>query len=216
MKFTKEEARKELMSKIPNKGQTLNLSERSIGEMLETLTASLANDETELNVFIDSVLPIFKIADGNVKNDVSQGIKEFKDNYKPEQKETKETKPVEKKDNESELEKRLAKLEQELADARHNDKVASIKRNLVKVLKSKGVKDDEWTNSFINEITITEDFDIEAKAQSYLNLYNKSKATTPPDVTPDGAGGTSKSEEKRLSEKIKAAKAYADKQRLIG
>lgn len=216
MKFTKDEARKELVARLTAKGETLNLSERSINEQLEKLIPLVANDETEIADFVDKVIPFFKTADANVRNDVSQGIKEFKDNYKPEQKENKETKPEEKKGGESEFEKRLAKLEQELADARRNDKVASIKRSLIEALKNKGVKDEEWTNTFLNEITITEDFDVEAKAQSYLNLYNKSKANTPPDVTPGGTGGASKSEEKRLSEKMKAVKELAEKQRLIG
>ena len=216
MKFTKDEARKELVARLTAKGETLNLSERSINEQLEKLIPLVANDETEIAEFVDKVAPFFKTADANVRNDVSQGIKEFKDNYKPEQKENKETKPEEKKEGESELEKRLATLEQELADARRNDKVASIKRSLIEALKNKGVKDEEWTNTFLNEITITEDFDVEAKAQSYLNLYNKSKANTPHDVTPGGTGGASKSEEKRLSEKMKAVKELAEKQRLIG
>lgn len=216
MKFTKDEARKELVAKLTAKGEKLNLSERSINEQLEKLMPLVANDETEIAEFIDKVVPFFKTADANVRNDVSQGIKEFKDNYKPEQKENKETKPEDKKEGESELEKRLAKLEQELADARRNDRVAGIKRSLIEALKNKGVKDEEWTNTFLNEITITEDFDVEAKSEAYLNLYNKMKANTPPDVTPDGTGGVSKSEEKRLSEKMKAVKELAEKQRLIG
>ena len=79
MKFTKEDARKELMSKIPNKGQTLQLSERSINEMLETLMPLVANDETELSDFVDRVLPTFKTADGNVRHEVSAGINKYKE-----------------------------------------------------------------------------------------------------------------------------------------
>ena len=216
MKFTKDEARKELVAKLTERGEKLNISERSINEHLDTLMPLFVDDETEIADFVKKVLPIFKTADANVRNDVSQGIKEFKDNYKPEQKETKETKTEDKKAGDSELEKRLAKLEQELEDARRNDKVAVIKRSLIDALKTKGVKDEEWTNTFLNEITITEDFDVDAKAEAYLNLYNKMKANTPPDVTPDGTGGVSKSEEKRLSEKMKAVKELAEKQRLIG
>ena len=70
MKFTKEDAVKELKAKIPNNGQTINLSDRSINEMLDSLMPLLANDETELDAFVTSVLPTFKTADGNVRNDV--------------------------------------------------------------------------------------------------------------------------------------------------
>lgn len=215
MKFTKEEARKELVAMLTERGEKLNISERSINEHLDTLMPLFADEETEIYDFVKRVLPIFKTADANVRNDVSQGIKEFKDNYKSEHKDPNENKAENKSEGVSELEKRLAKLEQELSETRRNEKVAGIKRKLIETLKNKGVKDEEWTNSLIDEITITEDFDVESKAQSYLNLYNKSKSDTPPNISPEGTGGASKSEEKRLSEKMKAVKELAEKQRLI-
>lgn len=189
MKFTKEEARKELMSKIPNKGQTLNLSERSIDEMLETLMTSLANDETEMNVFIDSVLPIFKTADGNVKNDVSVGITKYK--------EENPIKPIEPKDGKkeedeqlSEYIKRIEALEAKLAKEDENRVISGIKNNLTSKLKEKGIKDVEWINSLIDEVSITTDFKVEDKVDAYVQLYNKSKSQTPLVVTPKGGGGS--------------------------
>ena len=79
MKFTKEEACKDLMSKIPTKGETLQLSERSINEQLETLMPLLANDETELEAFVTSVLPIFKTADANISANVSAQVEDYKE-----------------------------------------------------------------------------------------------------------------------------------------
>jgi hypothetical protein len=79
MKFTKEEACKDLMSQIPTKGETLQLSERSINEQLETLMPLLANDETELADFIVSVLPVFRTADANVRANVSGQVKDYKE-----------------------------------------------------------------------------------------------------------------------------------------
>ena len=78
-KFTKEQALEELKKQIPGKGEKLNLSERSISEQLETLMPLLTTDDTELSDFINKVLPIFKTADANVRNDVSVGIKDYKD-----------------------------------------------------------------------------------------------------------------------------------------
>ena len=49
MKFTKDEAYKDLVAKMTAKGEKLNLSDRSINEQLETLMTLIANDETELN-----------------------------------------------------------------------------------------------------------------------------------------------------------------------
>ena len=77
MKFTKDDARKELSTRMTTKGEKLNLSERSLNEQLDTLIPLLANDETELSEFVEKVLPIFKTADANVRNDVSAGIKDY-------------------------------------------------------------------------------------------------------------------------------------------
>ena len=212
MKFTKEDARKELMSKIPNKGQTLNLSERSINEQLDTLIPLIANDETELNGFIEKVLPIFKTADGNVKNDVSVGINEYKKNNPPQQT---TTTVVEKKgeevavDNANEaLLKRLEALESELAESKKNKTIKGLREQLVSEMKNKGVKDDEWIESFVSEINITEDFDVNAKAEHYVGVYNKMNARINPNVTPKSTG-SGNSDEKRISDVIAAAAQLA-------
>ena len=189
MKFTKEDARKELMSKIPNKGQTLNLSERSIDEMLETLMTSLANDETEMNVFIDSVLPIFKTADGNVKNDVSVGITKYKEENPIKTVEPTKEGVIEDEKLSAYI-KKVEDLEARLAKEDENRKISDIKKNLTAKLKEKGVKDVEWINSFIGEVNITTDFNVDEKVDAYVQIYNKSKAITPPNITPKGGGGS--------------------------
>ena len=79
MKFTKEDACKDLMSKIPSTGETLQLSERSINAQVETLLPLLANDETELADFVSQVLPIFKTADANIRGDVSAQVRAYKE-----------------------------------------------------------------------------------------------------------------------------------------
>lgn len=212
MKFTKEDARKELMSKIPNKGQTLNLSERSINEQLDTLIPLLANDETELNDFIEKVLPIFKTADGNVKNDVSVGINKYKEENplktleKPQQ-------PLEKpKEEPTEMEKRLAAMEEKLAAAEKKERSDNIKSEIVRKLKEKGVKNDDWVNALLSEVTITDDFDVDAKVDSYVNLFNKINSDYNPDVTPRGTGGGGRD---YISDTIKQAAAFAKSQNLI-
>lgn len=211
MKFTKEDARKELMSKIPNKGQTLNLSERSINEQLDTLIPLIVNDETELNDFIEKVLPVFKTADGNVKNDVSVGINEYKKNNPTQQntppKEPKKEEPIVDNVNEALL-KRLEALESELAESKKNKTIKGLREQLVSEMKNKGVKDDEWIESFVSEINITEDFDVNAKAEHYVGVYNKMNARINPNVTPKSTG-SGNSDEKRISDVIAAAAQLA-------
>ena len=77
MKFTKEDAIKELVAKMTANGEKLNLSQRSIDEQVERLLSLIGNDEMESNTFVDSIMPIIKTADANVRNDISQGIKEY-------------------------------------------------------------------------------------------------------------------------------------------
>lgn len=214
MKFTKDDARKELMSQIPNKGQTLNLSERSINEQLDTLIPLIANEETEMNDFIKKVLPVFKTADGNVKNDVSAGINEYKKNNPPVegQKTTKTTPQTGEEEKDNELLKRLAALEKEIEDNKKAKTITDIRQKLVSEIKNKGVKDDEWIDSFVSEISITEDFDIDSKAEHYVGVYNKMNARVTSNVTPQNAGGVTT--DKDLNDFIKGASDYVKSQRL--
>lgn len=212
MKFTKEDAYKHLVGKMtPNKGQTLNMSERSINEMLDTLIPLIANDETELDSFIESVLPMFKTADLNVKNDVTGGIKKYQEeNPKPS---TTQSTPGNTNDAVvEEMRKRLEKMESEYNSRLEKERIESTRQQIIEKLKGKGVKDKEWVNSLLSEITITKDFDIDTKVESYLNLYNKIQAQFNPNLTPNGAGGTSQKDD----ETIKQAAAIAKQNRLVG
>ena len=78
MKFTKEDANKELVARMTAKGEKLNLSQRSMNEQVEHMYTLIANEEMELVDFVDKVLPFVKTSDANVRNDVSQGIKDYK------------------------------------------------------------------------------------------------------------------------------------------
>jgi hypothetical protein len=89
-------------------------------------------------------------------------------------------------------------------------KTLSEKKNeLIAKLKEKGVKDNEWIDSFVGEISITEDLDVEAKADAYLKLYNKGVAKTDPTPTPipPRSGDTD------LTDPLKLASQMAKQQR---
>lgn len=188
MKFTKDQAYKELVAKMTANGEKLNLSERSINEQLEALIPLVASEETEINDFIEKCLPIFKTSNANVRNDVSNGIKSYIDAnpYKKVDDVKKEHKKPED-DVNKELLERLASLEEKLTLSEKEKKVSSVKATLIEKMKSKGVKDDEWINDFISEITITEDFDVENKVESFVKIYNKSKSNVDPNVSPKGS-----------------------------
>ena len=90
----------------------------------------------------------------------------------------------------------------------------AIKSTIVSKLNEKGLTDKEWIDAFLDEVPVTEDIDIESKVEKYLNLYNKSKASVNPDITPNPSGG-GKSGDEALTERIKSIKAYAESQNLI-
>jgi ribosomal protein S15P/S13E len=208
MKFQKEDAYKELVRKMTANGEKLSLSDRSINEQLETLISVIANEETELSDFVEKVFPIFKTADANVRNDVSVSIKNFRET----EKETKKDKT----DNSGldGLLDRVKQLETELEEGRKRQKNEAQRKNLFDILKEKGVNDEEWLNSLLNEIHISEDFDVNAKADGLLALYNKSKSQIDDQKTPQDV--TSKAKMDRINDAIKQAAEFAKSQNLIG
>lgn len=183
MKFTKEEARKELVAKMTTNGERLNLSERSFNEQLDTLIPLLANDETELDSFVGSVLPLFKTADANVRNDVSVSINEYK-KANPVQ-----SKKVEEKEVDQALLDRLSALEVKLKENEAKEKASKARAEVVNKLKEKGVSNTDWVLPLLEDVVITEDFNAEAKSESYLKIYNKMQADFDTDVTPKSAAG---------------------------
>lgn len=207
MKFTKEEAQKELVSAIPNKGQTLNLSERSISEQLDTLMPLLANDDTEMSDFVNSVLPIFRTADSNVRNDVSVGIKNYKEQNPVVVTQKKEESKVDiaKTDDPSvALLKRIEELEKKNADNEKRSTISKRRSDIVSKMNEKGCKDNEWITELLNEVSLEgDDFDVDARVDRYIKMYNKSAAKTPPDVTPKKPKGTG--EDSYINEVLKAA-----------
>ena len=214
MKFTKDEVYKELVAKLTAKGEKLNLSERSINEQLEALISLVANDETEMNDFVEKVLPLIKVADSNVRHDVSVGIADFKKSYVPEPTKTEPKKETEaKEDANAELLKRLTDLENALKANETKDKIRGLQRDFISKAKEKGVKDEEWLNGYIGEISVNEDFDVDARVESCLKLYNKSRSSFNPNVTPQGGGGSSTTD--YLKSAIDEAAALAKAQRLI-
>ena len=195
MKFTKEDAYKELVRIMTEKGEKLNLSERSINEHLDNLMPLLANDETELNAFVQQILPLMKTADANIRHDVSVGIADFKKGYKPT---TDPTTTITKNNggegggddlSNDDLLNRLTALEEKLKKSEEESKIKSIKTNFIAKAKEKGVSDEEWLKDYVDEINIGVDVDIDAKVESCLKFFNKSKAQLGSDFTPKSAGG---------------------------
>lgn len=215
MKFTKEDAYKELVARMTAKGEKLNLSQRSINEQIEALLPLVANDEMEVAEFVEKVLPLVRTADANVRNDVSQGIKDYKDNNptNPTTTTTTTTKPTSGDDAQAELQKRIEALEQKNKAQELEIKVKGIKSQLVSKMKELGIKNDKWMESLVANLNITEDFDVDAKAQGYLELYNSMQSDIDVNVTPGAADGRKPD---YIGNSIKEAAALAKSQTLVG
>lgn len=214
MKFTKEEAYKDLVSKLTARGEKLDLSERSINEQLDTLMPMVANDETELSDFVEKTLPLFKTANANIRNDVSVGINKYKTEHPITDPKPTASPTEDKEGSKSEFEKRIEALELELATAKREKQLTDIRKSVIGKLKDKGVKNEEWVNSLLSEVSITDDFDVDAKVESYLNLYNKSQAQTTRNATPEGATGGKG--DNYVKDIIKQASELAKSQRFGG
>lgn len=178
MKFTKEEAFEKLKGLLTNNGKKdLQMSERSVNEQLEVLMPLIANDEMELDDFIGKVKTSFEVMNSNAKKDNSDFIKEWEKNHPvtepPKNDPPKNNEPS---DAMAALLKRIDELEKKNAERDKEVVLAQKRKDLLKAMKDKGIKDENWSKSFIEEISITEDFDVDAKADAYLKIYNKSQA----------------------------------------
>jgi hypothetical protein len=214
MKFTKENAYKELVAKMTAKGERLNLSERSINEQLEKLIPLIANDETELADFIEKSLPFFKTADANVRNDISVGIKDYIDkNPKVEEPKTQEPKSQEGNEEMRKILERLEGLEKRNSELETAELIKQKKNEIKSYLKDKGVKNEDWISEMLEQISISKDTEVQSKGDSLLGMYNKLYAGIEEFALPGQAGGNVNDE--RLKDAISKAGQYAKETALV-
>ena len=194
MKFTKEEAIKELKSQLSSKVEKIDKWERTITENVETLIALVGEDSTiELSDFVSKAIPLFNTTQGMLRKenaDVAKGLEQQINELKAqlEKKEPSKPNPKEPNDDVKALLQRLETLENESKAAKLKVKLQDVRKSLIGKLKEKGVKDNEWANLMLDNITLTEDLDIDTKADNLLKLYNKSQSNPNKVVTPNGTG----------------------------
>lgn len=194
MKFTKEEAIKELKSQLSSKVEKIDKWERTITENVETLIALVGEDSTiELSDFVAKAIPLFNTTQGMLRKenaDVAKGLEQQINELKAQLGKQEPTKPNPKEPNDDvkALLQRLETLENESKAAKLKVKLQDVRKSLIGKLKEKGVKDNEWANLMLDNITLTEDLDIDTKADDLLKLYNKSHSVRNNVVTPNGTG----------------------------
>ena len=187
MKFTKEQAFEILRSNLTNGGKkTLRMSEKSINAQLDTLIPLVANDEMELNDFIEKVKTTFATMNSNAEKDNSDFIKQWKEQH-PDPNQNQNQEPLKQTTENPEIKAmmdRIEALEKENNENKLKAEVAEKRSELVAKMKEKGITDTEWIDSFLGEVTIDKDVDVDAKAESFLKIYNKTKAIVDPSNTP--------------------------------
>jgi hypothetical protein len=203
MKFTKEEAFESLKGILTNSGKKpLRMSERSIQKQLESLMPLVANDEMELNDFIAKVKDTFSVMNSNAEKDNSDFVNQWKKEH-PDQ----EPKPAGSSDSDNPQIKTLMdeiKAMREEMNAGKRENAIKAKRNeLASALKKKGVKDEEWMSDFLSEINITEDMDVDVKADSFLKIYNRSRADVGDGASPKNASNGDTKKYKTMFEDIR-------------
>ena len=213
MKFTKEDASKELVARMTAKGEKLNLSQRSMNEQVEHLYTLIANEEMELADFVEKVLPFVKTSDANVRNDVSQGIKDYKTQNPIVEPKKEPIVKVEPTDPNKELLERLEALEKKNRENELKLHNQNVKTNLSSKMKELGIKNAKWIDMMLDNISITDDFDIDTNAKKYLELYNTMQADVDPSVTPNSTQG---GKQDYTTNAIKAAAAVAKANNLVG
>ena len=198
MKFTNEQALEKLKDILTNGGKkTLRMSEKSIVRQLETLTPLIADDEMELDAFIEKVRVSFETMNSNVEKDNSDFVNQWKKDH-PENggdggdggkggSGGGDVTPAASPEMQALLD-RMKALEDRNSAMEREKTLSQKRRDLKKKLKDKGIANEEWSDMVLSEISINEDTDVDAKAESLLKLYNKQRAEVKYNVGPLGPG----------------------------
>lgn len=191
MKFTKEQAFERLKGLLTENGKTpLHMSERSINEQLDTLMPLIANDEMELDAFVEKVTPTFKTMNSNVKNDKSAFVNDWKVKH-PEEKPPQLTPPANETPEMKAMRERLEALEKKETERQESVTLSEKRASILAKLKEKGIKDEEWCKGMLDEINITKDTNVDDKVTSLVTFYNKYKASSRGVYTPKGGQSSS-------------------------
>lgn len=194
MKFTKEEFSENLKKKLTNNGKkTLQQSEQTFSKLVEKLYARMEkkDDETELEDAVADYLEDFEEIESNIRKSNSDFIKKWKDEH-PETKQTPPAPSTQAQGTSDEkydlLLKKFEDMEKREQERSKAENIAAKRKELKAALKKDGVDDEDWLDSYVKKLSITEDTDVDAEKKDALKLFNRSNADTPPYRTPSKAG----------------------------
>ena len=181
MKFTKQQLLDALKGKLTENGKHLSISEKTIKSLSDSHYDLLVNEETELDDLVGKILPQYVSLNGNYEKDNADFIKKWREEHSGLKRQTTEE-PVpqkDKKDLPPEVKALMEKVRVlEEKDAKHEAaRLVSQKRDeLLSKFKEKGIRDNKWTEKYINKIAITKDTDVDKEATDALDFYNLAHA----------------------------------------
>ena len=192
MKFTKEEAGKEIAAKLSKSVENIGAWDRTIRENVETLWGILGEEnEIELGDFVTKALPLFNTTAGFMRKtnaDLAKSYEEKIEMLKQQQPQTppsQQTPPTP--DPNKELIERLAALEKANEEQKTKLAIDAKRQELTDKLKEKGVKDAKWINDLFGLVSVQADTDVDAEVDKYVNLYNSSRSRYNSNVTPSSS-----------------------------
>ena len=212
-KFTKQEAIKALEAKVPAKDKELDLG-RTISEAVDNSLELIGEDsEMELEDFVAKVFKQVKTSIGLTHSENSKVAQKMQSQLDELQKKV-DGKSTQKKegddgdgDNENKeikaMMEKIAKMEEKLAAKETADTVAEKRKQLIAKM-SEDIKDSEWIEGYLAEISVTADTDVEAKAKDYVAFYNKTH-TKGGKVTPKSTDGGEDSDTKYVKNTVAEA-----------
>ena len=187
MKFTKEQAIKELEAKVPAKDKDLDLG-RTISEAVDNSLELIGQEsEMELSDFVEKVFKQVKTSIGLTHSENSKVANKMQGQIEDLQKRLDE-KNEPPKDGDGDGQKIKALMDEleniksrlEKADV---EKSVSEKRSELASKMGESIKDKDWIDEYLKLVTVTADTDVEAKAKDYVAFYNKTQVkggrTTP-------------------------------------
>lgn len=200
MKFTKDEALEKLKGILTvDSKKPLRMSEKSLERQLETLMPLVADDEMELDAFVEKVKVSFETMNSNAEKDNADFVRKWNEEHKTDKGGNGEGNKGSGPDIPEELLNRLKSLEEKELAREAEREQSRLRRELKKTLKEKGVSDDEWCDLMIGETSLDKDTDISAKAESLLKIYNRQESIINTDVTPHGASRSGKALEESFA-----------------
>ena len=184
MKFTKEQLLEALKAKVAEE----LLTERTLNESSEVLYGFVGEEE-ELEDFVKKSVPMLKSFEGQTRKQKSDYEKEKLEWEKNHSDKKDKDKPEDKKDKIDLLLEEIQTLKNEREQEKKAKTISEKRNSLKSALKGKDVKNEDWINDQLELIHIDSETDVDALTERLVKSYNKFSSSTPPNITPGGAGG---------------------------